>query len=121
MKAIAQRGDRLDANVTAINPGKSVEVMLETGEAAFLLWSGLAGGTDEGKLDRSLKLQLGSPLSVDVLDVHLGRDLGRKIQVREVGWTLPRPARKRRPRRSPNPHGGRTHNARGGIRVWRAD
>lgn len=119
MIVVAQVGDRLDAEVTAINPGKSVTVSLESGETAILPWSGLAGGTDEGKIERGLKLQLRSPLTVDVVDVHLSGDLKRKIQVQEVGWTPPpRPAR--RSRRNTRKSSGVTYKTRDGIRVWRA-
>jgi len=93
-------------------------VSLESGETAILPWSGLVGGTDEGKIERGLKLQLGSPLFVDVIDVHLGGDMKRKIQVQEVGWTPPRPARRRH--RIKRKNSGVTYKTREGIRVWRA-
>jgi len=121
MIVVAEKGDRCDATVTAVNPGKSIECKLESAETATLLWSGLEGRTDAEKLERGLSLRIGSSLFVDVIDVHLGRDFKRKILVREVSWTRERPARRKRRRQPKNPFGGVTYKTRGGIRVWRAD
>lgn len=122
MIVVAQRGDRCDAEVTAIYPGKSVEMRLESGESAFMLWRGLAGETESDQLERGIGLRLGSPLWVDVIDVFPGRDLKNKILVREVDWTpkrSPHNKRRKNPRRGRS-NGGTHHTTRDGIRVWRA-
>lgn len=121
MIVVAVTGDRCDATVTAIHPGKSIELSLESAETATMLWRGVAGKDDNEKLERALSLRIGSTVFVDVIDVHEGRDFKRKILVREVSWTRERPARKKNRARRKNPHGGRTHTTRDGIRVWRAD
>lgn len=123
MIVVAIKGDRCDATVTAIYPGKSFELSLESAETATMPWRAVEGKNDDEKLERALSLRLGSTVFVDVIDVYEGRDFKRKILVREVGWTRERPAHKRsnRRRNERSPMGGRTHKTRDGIRVWRAE
>lgn len=122
MLVLAEIGDRSEAEVTALYPGKSIEVSLESGETATLSWSGVKGFTDSDKLDRALSLRLGSKLEVDVINVYVGQGFKRKIDVREVGWKpsrLPHPKGRHRPRRNRAKDGG-VRSKHGTILTWRA-
>lgn len=124
MIVVVERGYRGDAEVTAINPGKSIILTLESAERCFMPWNGLAGRTDDEKLERGLKLDLGTSMFVEVMEVYPGRDFSRQIRVREVDRTRnhnARPARTRpRHNNRQDKSGGVTTTTRDGFKVWRA-